>query len=84
MVASLEGPRRGHQPGAGDRALAAALGLPVGARGVESLAQANALRDAGCAFGQGSVFSEALDAEAAEALLAGARSWRSPVSRRAG
>ncbi len=76
MVASLEGPAAATSLVPGIVQLAAALGLPVGARGVESLSQANALRDAGCAFGQGTLFSEALDAEAVEALLVTPRAWR--------
>jgi diguanylate cyclase (GGDEF)-like protein/PAS domain S-box-containing protein len=84
LVASLDGPGAATSLVPGIVRVAGALGLPVGARGVESLAQANALRDAGCVFGQGSVFSEALDAEAAEAVLAAARSWRRPVGVRAG
>ena len=84
MVATLEGPGAATSLVPGIVRMAGALGLRVGARGVETLAQANALRDAGCAFGQGSVFSEALDAEAAEALLAAARSLRPPITLRAG
>jgi len=56
--------------------LASALGLPVGAAGIETADQAEALRIAGCRFGQGVLFSDGLDASAAEALLAGPTAWR--------
>jgi diguanylate cyclase (GGDEF)-like protein/PAS domain S-box-containing protein len=69
LAASLEGPGAAASLVPGIVQVAGALGLRVGSRGVETLSQANALRDAGCAFGQGSLFSEALDGAAAEALL---------------
>jgi EAL domain-containing protein (putative c-di-GMP-specific phosphodiesterase class I) len=56
--------------------LASALGLPVAAAGIETADQARALRRAGCRFGQGMLFSEGLDASAAEALLACPTPWR--------
>jgi len=82
MVASLEGAASATSLVPGIVRVASALGLPVGARGVETLSQANALRDAGCSFGQGPVFSEALDAEGAQSILAAARTWRPPIKLR--
>lgn len=49
------------------------LGLHVMAEGVETRAQADALCELGCAEGQGFLFSPAVPAEAAAALLAGRR-----------
>jgi diguanylate cyclase (GGDEF)-like protein/PAS domain S-box-containing protein len=84
LVPTLEGPAGATSVVPGIVRVAAALGLPVGARGVETLSQANALRDAGCAFGQGPVFSEALDATGAESLLAASRARVPPLRLRAG
>jgi diguanylate cyclase (GGDEF)-like protein len=84
LVPSLDGPAAATSVVPGIVRVASALGLPVGARGVETLAQANALRDAGCSFGQGPVFSEALDAAGAESVLAAARARKSPLHLRAG
>jgi EAL domain-containing protein (putative c-di-GMP-specific phosphodiesterase class I) len=56
--------------------LASVLGLPVGACGIETAAQAEALRAVGCTFGQGVLVSEGLDAAGAEALLASPPPWR--------
>ncbi len=50
-------------------ALAHSLGLPVIAEGIESAAQLRHLRSLGCEFGQGYLFSKALDAEGTRALL---------------
>ena len=55
--------------------LASALGLPVGASGIETAEQAEALRAVGCTFGQGVLFSDVLDAGGAEALLASPARW---------
>jgi diguanylate cyclase (GGDEF)-like protein len=49
--------------------LGRSLGLPVVAEGIESDAQLRALRAIGCDYGQGYLFSPALPAEAAAALL---------------
>jgi diguanylate cyclase (GGDEF)-like protein/PAS domain S-box-containing protein len=57
----------------GIAALAHRLGLAVVAEGVETEEQRDALREAGCAFGQGHYFSPPLDADAAAAYLASAR-----------
>jgi EAL domain-containing protein (putative c-di-GMP-specific phosphodiesterase class I) len=84
LVPSVEGASAATSLVPGIVHVASALGLPVGARGVETLSQANALRDAGCVFGQGPVFSEALDAAAAEAILAPSRSPNPPLRLRAG
>jgi diguanylate cyclase (GGDEF)-like protein/PAS domain S-box-containing protein len=51
-------------------ALAHSLGLPVIAEGIESAEQLRHLRSLGCEFGQGYLFSPALDAEGTRALLA--------------
>ena len=52
-------------------ALAHGLGLPVIAEGIESPEQLRRLRSLGCELGQGYLFSPALDAPAARALLEG-------------
>jgi diguanylate cyclase (GGDEF)-like protein/PAS domain S-box-containing protein len=52
-------------------ALAHSLGLPVIAEGVESPEQLRHLRSLGCEYGQGYLFSRALDAEAMRVLLQG-------------
>jgi EAL domain-containing protein (putative c-di-GMP-specific phosphodiesterase class I) len=54
-------------------ALASALALPVAATGIETEEERARLQDLGCADGQGSFFATPLDAEAAEAILAGGR-----------
>jgi diguanylate cyclase (GGDEF)-like protein/PAS domain S-box-containing protein len=51
-------------------ALAHSLGLPVIAEGIESAEQLAHLRSLGCEFGQGYLFSPALDAESTRTLLA--------------
>jgi diguanylate cyclase (GGDEF)-like protein/PAS domain S-box-containing protein len=53
-------------------ALAHSLGLPVIAEGIEDLEQLQRLRSLGCEFGQGYLFSPALNAEDTRALL---ESW---------
>jgi EAL domain-containing protein (putative c-di-GMP-specific phosphodiesterase class I) len=53
-------------------ALANSLQLQVVAEGVETEAQLALLRAYGCQYVQGWLFARALDAEAAQALLAGA------------
>ena len=53
-------------------ALAHSLGLPVIAEGIESREQLRHLRSLGCEFGQGFLFSPALDAQGARSLL---ESW---------
>ena len=53
-------------------ALAHSLGLPVIAEGIESPDQLRHLRQLGCEFGQGYLFSPALDASATRSLL---ESW---------
>ena len=63
MVATLEGDAAGASLVPAIVQLASALGLPVGASGIETAAQAEALRAVGCTFGQGVLFSDALDAQ---------------------
>ena len=50
--------------------LARSLGLRVVAEGIESAEQRDVLRELGCDRGQGFLFGRAVDADAAEALLA--------------
>jgi EAL domain-containing protein (putative c-di-GMP-specific phosphodiesterase class I) len=76
MVATIDGDASAASMVPAIVKLAAALGLPVAARGIETAAQAEALRAVGCTFGQGALFSDALDAGAAEALLASPSPWR--------
>ncbi len=54
-------------------ALAARLGLSVIAEGVETADQRDALREAGCPYGQGHHFSAPLEADEALAYIAHAR-----------
>jgi EAL domain-containing protein (putative c-di-GMP-specific phosphodiesterase class I) len=75
MVATLEGETAGASIVPAVVGLASALGLPVGASGIDTAAQAEALRAVGCTFGQGMLFSAGLDAAAAEALLAAPPPW---------
>jgi EAL domain-containing protein (putative c-di-GMP-specific phosphodiesterase class I) len=85
MVATLEGDAAGASIVPAIVQLASALGLSVGASGIETSVQAEALRAVGCTFGQGVLFSDALDASGAEALLTSPASWRarSPAGTRA-
>jgi EAL domain-containing protein (putative c-di-GMP-specific phosphodiesterase class I) len=76
LVATLEGDAAAASLVPSILQLASALGLPVGASGIETAAQAEALRAVGCTFGQGMLFSEALDASGAEELLAAPAPWR--------
>lgn len=55
--------------------LARNLRMQVVAEGVETPEQLAALRRLDCPFGQGHLFSQALEAEAAERLIAAARRW---------
>jgi len=60
-------------------ALASRLGLGVVAEGVETAAQRDALREAGCAYAQGHYYSAPLEADEAAAFIATARiAERSP------
>lgn len=56
-------------------ALAHSLGMNVIAEGVEKIAHLEHLKALQCEYGQGHYFSKALDAEAAEALLATPPQW---------
>ena len=55
--------------------LARAQELTVTAEGIESLEQCDRLRELGCDFAQGYVFSHALDAEDAAHAIAADRVW---------
>jgi EAL domain-containing protein (putative c-di-GMP-specific phosphodiesterase class I) len=57
--------------------LATSMEMSCIAEGVERLEQANALREIGCEFGQGYLFSRALPTADCEALLASG--WQSPT-----
>ena len=85
MVASLDGPGRGHQPGAGDRAHGGRA-RPARGRPRRGVARAGRTRSATPAAPSARARSSPRRStpNPREALLAGARSWRSPVSRRAG
>jgi len=61
--------------------LARGLGLDVVAEGVETADQLNHLRDLGCHYGQGYLFSRPLTADAAAALLADPPHWFEPETR---
>jgi diguanylate cyclase (GGDEF)-like protein/PAS domain S-box-containing protein len=81
LVATLEGESAAVSMVPAIVQLATALGLPVGASGIETAAQAEALRAVGCSFGQGMLFSDALDAGGAEALIgAPLPPWRAPAA----
>jgi diguanylate cyclase (GGDEF)-like protein len=56
--------------------LARQLGMNVVSEGIETHEQLDRLRDIGCDYGQGYLFSRPVPAEAAEALLAADRVWR--------
>jgi EAL domain-containing protein (putative c-di-GMP-specific phosphodiesterase class I) len=56
-------------------ALAGSLGLEVIAEGVSSEAHLTALRSLGCAYGQGYLFSPAVDASAVREMLDADRRW---------
>lgn len=56
-------------------ALAHSLGMDVVAEGVETAEQLAALEALHCGYAQGFFFSDALDASAAEALIATGRNW---------
>jgi diguanylate cyclase (GGDEF)-like protein/PAS domain S-box-containing protein len=75
MVATLQGEAAAASLVPAIVQLASALGLPVGASGIETAIQAEALRALGCTFGQGVLFSDALDASGVEALLAAPTPW---------
>jgi EAL domain-containing protein (putative c-di-GMP-specific phosphodiesterase class I) len=55
--------------------LAGSLGLDVIAEGVTNDAHLDALRSLGCAYGQGYLFSPAVDASAMRAMLEADRRW---------
>ena len=57
--------------------LAHALQMTVVAEGIEEEEQLRRLRELGCEFGQGYIFSPPVDAEAARELLESKRSWLS-------
>ena len=84
LVATLEGNAAAASMVPAIVQLASALGLPVGASGIETAVQAEALRVVGCTFGQGVWFSGALDASGAEALLAAPSPWRMRTASAAG
>lgn len=56
--------------------LAHTLSMEVVAEGVETPEQSSQLRDLGCEYGQGYLFSKALDESAAAVFLAEAHQWR--------
>jgi diguanylate cyclase (GGDEF)-like protein len=56
--------------------LARQLGMDVVSEGIETPDQLDRLREAGCDYGQGYLFSRPVPAEAAESLLAADRVWR--------
>jgi len=57
------------------RTLAGNMGMEVVAEGIETLGQLTRLMELNCEYGQGYLFSKALAAEAAEALLARRPDW---------
>ncbi|MGI8538627.1 MAG: putative bifunctional diguanylate cyclase/phosphodiesterase [Rubrobacteraceae bacterium] len=56
--------------------LARQLGMDVVSEGIETTDQLDRLREAGCDYGQGYLFSRPVPGEAAESLLAADRVWR--------
>ncbi|HEY9847307.1 MAG TPA: bifunctional diguanylate cyclase/phosphodiesterase, partial [Candidatus Caenarcaniphilales bacterium] len=60
--------------------LAHNLGIEVTAEGVETVEQLKQLRQLGCEYGQGYLFSEPVDSSAAEALLAAQPQWQEPLN----
>lgn len=56
--------------------LARQLGMDVVSEGIETTDQLDRLRDIGCDYGQGYLFSRPVPAESAESLLAANRVWR--------
>jgi EAL domain-containing protein (putative c-di-GMP-specific phosphodiesterase class I) len=60
-------------------AMAHGLGLPVIAEGIEHPDQLERVQALGCDFGQGHLFSPALDVEEMGARLAGWSGWAAPV-----
>jgi EAL domain-containing protein (putative c-di-GMP-specific phosphodiesterase class I) len=70
FVATIDEPRVGNDVIVRSTvALAHSLGLPVIAEGIESPDQLRHLRSLGCEFGQGYLFSRALDADDTRSLL---------------
>ena len=70
FVATIDAPSEGNDVIVRSTvALAHSLGLPVIAEGIESPDQLRHLRQLGCEFGQGYLFSPALDAAATRTLL---------------
>jgi EAL domain-containing protein (putative c-di-GMP-specific phosphodiesterase class I) len=55
--------------------LSATLGLHVIAEGIETAGHLARLRELGCDYGQGYLFSKPVDAAAIEALLASGPVW---------
>ena len=72
--------RRKHGDRADDHLARQGLGLDVIAEGVETENQLLQLKDLGCQFGQGYLFSRPLNAEAAGALLRENPRWFEPSS----
>jgi EAL domain-containing protein (putative c-di-GMP-specific phosphodiesterase class I) len=60
---------------AGIAAFASSLGVGVVAEGVDAAAQPALLRERGCQFAQGYLFSRPLPPEQAERLLFGEPAW---------
>jgi len=73
LVSESNGARPLSPLAGGILALAARLGLSVIAEGVETADQRDALREAGCPYGQGHHFSVPLEADEALAYIAQAR-----------
>jgi EAL domain-containing protein (putative c-di-GMP-specific phosphodiesterase class I) len=55
--------------------LSATLGLRVIAEGIETAEHLKRLRELGCDYGQGYLFSKPVDAAAIETLLASNQTW---------